>query len=56
MRKDMKTLEIVRKLDGFEKRLADLTKDYSIFKESINGEKESKKVDTSKSNTKKLKE
>lgn len=52
----MKTLEIVRKLDGFEKRLADLTKDYNVFKKSVNGKVESKKVDTSKLNTKKLKE
>lgn len=53
----MKTLEVIRKMDGFEKRLADLTKDYIVFKESVNGkEKKSKKVDTFKSNAKKIKE
>lgn len=48
MGKDMKTLEVIRKMDGFEKRLADLTKQFKDFKDKVNGKKESKKVDTSK--------
>ena len=58
----MKTLEVIRKMDGVEKRLADLTKDFNILKAEVNGKKsepekaESKKVDKSKSNTKKFKE
>jgi hypothetical protein len=40
----MKTLEVVRKMDGFEKRLADLIKEYNSLKEEIDGrQKESMK-------------
>jgi hypothetical protein len=60
---NMKTLEMRRVMDGFEKRLSDLTKEYNAFKEKINGkekepieEAESKKVDVSKKNTKKFKD
>jgi len=52
----MKTLEVIRKMDGLEKRFADLKKEFDELKEQVNGKKESKKVDTYKSNTKKLKE
>ncbi len=62
----MKTLEVIRKMDGLEKRFADMKKEFDKFanlkkefdelKEQVNGKKKSKKVDTFKSNTKKLKE
>ena len=52
----MKTLEVIRKMDGFEKRLADLTKQFNSFKDEVNGRKESKKVDSGKSKTKNFKE
>jgi hypothetical protein len=52
----MKTLEVIRKMDGFEKRLADLTKEYNAFKEEVDGkQKESNKVDSPKLNSKKSK-
>ncbi len=52
----MKTLEVIRKMDGLEKRFADLKKEFDELKKQVNGKEKSKKVDMSKSNIKKLKE
>jgi hypothetical protein len=52
----MKTLEVIRKMDGLEKRFADLKKEFDQLKKQVNGKEESKKVDTFKSNAKKIKE
>lgn len=52
----MKTLEVIRKMDGFEKRLADFIKQYNEFKDKVNSKEKSKKVDIPKSKTKKFKE
>jgi hypothetical protein len=59
----MKTLEVIRKMDGLEKRFADLKKEsekkfenlekeFNDLKKQVNGKKESNKVDKSKSNIK----
>jgi hypothetical protein len=49
----MKTLEVIRKMDGFEKRLADLVKDYNSFKEEIDGKQKESKTDSPKNKSKK---
>ena len=50
----MKTLEVIRKMDGFEKRLANLKKEFDNFKDKVDN-KESKIVDTPKPVNKKKK-
>ena len=47
---DMKTLEVIRKMDNFEKRLNDLTKEYKEFKKSV--EEAPKKLESSKTSKK----
>jgi hypothetical protein len=37
----MKTIIITRRMDTFEKRLADLTKDFTTFKKEIDSDKTS---------------
>lgn len=46
----MKNLEAIRKMDNFEKRLADLVKDYATFKEGLQPrqEKSKRKIKTKK--------
>ena len=49
----MKTLEVIRIMDGFEKRLAHLQKEYDDFKEIVDSEDKPKKVGVTKTKYKK---